>query len=319
MQSIINHEFIIPNKLQGLRLDQAIKTMLPQYSRSLIQHWLKNSQILLNDHPAPAKKLVLGQERITINAITHVSNNPMPQDLPLNIIHEDTTLLIIHKPAGMVVHPGAGNSEFTLVNALLHYCPQLQSLPRAGIVHRLDKNTSGLLAVAKTHNAYQHLKQQLNKRIMQRGYQALVCGHIISGNSINAPIARHPSQRQRMAIIANGKPAITHYRVLAKYRAHTRLKVILDSGRTHQIRVHMQYIKHPLIGDPTYGKGTHLPKQASQELITALQQCKRQALHADSLGLYHPENNTKMQWHLDLPKDLQYLVTYLELDSAHPP
>lgn len=258
--------------------------------------------------------LVIGGETITIDAAIKAQPSWEAQNIALNIVHEDEALLVINKPAGMVVHPAAGNPNSTLLNALLHHCPELHKLPRAGILHRLDKETSGLLVIAKTQPALNRLSAQLKARTISRIYQALVSGILISGGTVDEPIARHPVQRKRMAVIETGKTAITHYRIVEHYRDHTRLKVQLETGRTHQIRVHMAYIKHPLLGDPVYAGRLQLPKGATPELVTALRGFKRQALHASELSLVHPLTNKTITWQAPLPDDMKELIDILKRD-----
>lgn len=313
----IQHKTAIPDELRGARLDQALAKLFPQYSRALIQKWIKNGNLLLNQSLAKPKTLVTGGEIVSIDAVLEPQEKWAAQAIPLDIVYEDEALLVINKPPGIIVHPGSGNPDHTLLNALLYHSPCLESLPRAGLIHRLDKDTSGLLVVAKTIAAYTHLNKQLKARTIKREYQAVVSGTIISGGTICAPIARHPLKRKRMAVIESGRPAITHYRILEKYRAHTRLKVRLETGRTHQIRVHMAYLQHPIIGDPTYGERLRLPKGATTALIAALREFKRQALHADELGLTHPVSKKEMHWKIDLPADLQHLISCLREDSLY--
>lgn len=311
----IQHHLIIPAELQGLRLDQALAKLLPEYSRALIQQWIKNGNILLNQSLAKPKTTIIGGETVQIEAKLEVKAAWAAQPIPLNIIYEDEALLVINKPIGIIVHPGNGNPDRTLLNALLYHAPALALLPRVGIIHRLDKDTSGLLVIAKTLPAFTGLSKQLKARTIKREYQAIVSGEVISGGKITAPIGRHPVQRKRMAIIETGRPAITHYRILEKYRAHTRLKIQLETGRTHQIRVHMAYIQHPIIGDATYGERLRLPKGATANLIAALKQFKHQALHADELAFIHPLSQEAMHWKIDLPSDLQHLIACLKEDS----
>lgn len=305
----------IPDDLGGMRLDLALAKLLADYSRTQIQEWIKNGEILVDGRPLKAKDSVLGGETIIIDGTIKPQPTWQAQAIDLNIIYEDETLLVINKPAGMVVHPAAGNYENTLLNALLHHAPQLQELPRAGIIHRLDKGTSGLLVIAKTSHALKNLTHQLKNRTIKRIYQGIVYGVLTAGGTIDEPIGRHPIQRKRMTVIETGKPAVTHYRVIEKYRAYTRVKVQLETGRTHQIRVHFTHIHHPLLGDPTYGKRLQLPKGASAEMITELRQFKRQALHASELGLTHPETDRLMTWQAPLPQDMQHLISVLKKDS----
>ncbi|MBX3709270.1 MAG: 23S rRNA pseudouridine(1911/1915/1917) synthase RluD [Gammaproteobacteria bacterium] len=307
---------IIPETHANERLDQALAKLLPEYSRTQIQHWIETGSILVNGNLAKTKTKIKGGETILITPILKLQPQWEAQAIPLQIIYEDDELIVINKPVGLVVHPGAGNADNTLLNALLYHAPELQSLPRAGIIHRLDKDTSGLLVIAKTPMALQHLSRQLKKRAILREYQAIVYGAMISGGNVDAPIGRHPLLRKRMAVIDTGKTAITHYRVAEKYRAHTRLHVRLETGRTHQIRVHMAYIHHPIVGDSTYGGRTQLVKNMAPELIQQLRQFKRQALHAFALGLIHPRSNKFVRWEIDLPNDIQQLITLLRDDMV---
>jgi 23S rRNA pseudouridine1911/1915/1917 synthase len=309
------YTIIVPDIHANERLDQALAKLLPEYSRTQFQEWIEKGYVLVNDQPAKAKLKLKGSERIFIEAIPKVQPEWEAQDIPLQIVYEDEALLVINKPVGLVVHPGAGNTNSTLLNALLHHAPILQALPRAGIIHRLDKNTSGLLVIAKSALALKEISQQLKNRTMLREYQAVVYGKLISGGSINAPIDRHPLQRKRMAVVDTGKPATTHYRVMERYPAHTHLKLRLETGRTHQIRVHMAHIRHPIVGDSVYGGRTQLSKGMSAELIQTLRQFKHQALHAFALGLTHPITNEWMYWQVDLPDDMQNLIQTLKNDA----
>lgn len=304
----------IPDTHANERLDQALAKLLPNYSRTQIKDWIESGHILVNGMTTKAKIKVKGGENISIEALFKPQTQFTPQNIPLSIVHEDEALLIINKPVGLVVHPGAGNADSTLLNALLHHAPSLEMLPRAGIIHRLDKDTSGLLVIAKTPEAFKDITHQLKKRTILREYQAIVYGKFISGGTIDAPIERHPLQRKRMAIIDTGRTAITHYRIAEKYRAHTLLKVKLETGRTHQIRVHMAHIRHPIVGDSTYGGRLQLTKGMTPELIQALRTFKRQALHAFALGLTHPLTHEFIRWEIDLPEDMQQLVTVLRKD-----
>lgn len=315
MTNKIQKTLIVPDALDGTRLDITLTKLMPEYSRTQIQEWIKNGQIVLEGHPAKTKTLVTGGHTIEITATLKEQPYYEAQAISLDIIYEDECLLIINKPAGMVVHPAAGNLKNTLLNALLHYAPELQQLPRAGIVHRLDKDTSGLLIIAKTAEALMNLNVQMKKRKITRIYQAIVFGVLTSGGTVDEPIDRHPISRKRMAVIETGKPAISHYRVLERYRAHTRVKVQLETGRTHQIRVHMAHIHYPLLGDQTYGGRLQLPKAATPELIEKLRTFKRQALHAFELSLQHPTQKTTMTWQAPLPQDMLELIEVLKKDA----
>jgi len=313
----INLETTVPNDLTGKRLDQVLAEIFPEYSRAKLQAWIRAHAVLVNGMPARRPRApVIGGETITIQTTEPLQAHWQAQAIDLDIVHEDETLLVINKPVGLVVHPGAGNPDQTLVNALLHYQPLLAQLPRAGIVHRLDKNTSGLLVVAKTLPAHTHLIKQLQNHSVRREYAAIVCGILISGATINEPISRHASQRKKMTVNESGKHAITHYRVIERFRAHTLVKVNLETGRTHQIRVHMAHIHHPILGDTTYGGRLKLPKNASKELITVLRNFNHQALHAQRLGLIHPLANEYKEWQVPLPDDMQNLLKILRQDIA---
>jgi 23S rRNA pseudouridine1911/1915/1917 synthase len=317
MTEKIQHKLVIPYELGGLRLDQALAKLLPDYSRTQIQDWIKNSAIQLNGSLPKAKDTVIGGEEVTIDAALKQQPTWEAQDIAVNIVFEDDDLLIINKPAGMVVHPAAGNSTHTLLNAILHHAPQLHKLPRAGIIHRLDKDTSGLLIIAKTPVAHKNLSIQMRKRTISRIYQAIVNGLLTSGRTVDEPIGRHPISRKRMAVTETGKPAITHFRLIEKYRGHTRIKVQLETGRTHQIRVHMAHIHYPLLGDQTYGGRLQLPKGATPELIEMLRSFKRQALHAHELVLLHPITEKEMTFQAPLPDDMQHLISVLKRDAEH--
>ncbi len=312
----IKQQLIIPDSYANLRLDLALSKILPEYSRTQIQEWIETGAIRVDGKAAKARLKVTGGEQITIDAAIKQQPEWEAQEIPLNIVHEDDSILIINKPAGLVVHPGAGNADRTLLNALLHHAPQLQQLPRAGIVHRLDKETSGLLVIAKTPAALKSLTHQIKKRTMVREYQCIVYGRFISGGKVDAPIDRHPLQRKRMAVVETGKPAITHYRIAQKFRALTFLTVKLETGRTHQIRVHMAHIRHPVVGDPVYGGRVQLAKNMTPDLIQALRQFKRQALHAFALGFDHPESGEFVRWEAPMPADMQELVKVLQQDAA---
>ena len=310
-QHQINLSAVIPSEMAGKRLDQALATLLTDYSRARLQAWISDGSIKINDEIKRPKDKVQGGETVTVNATHQVQEKWQAQAIQLNIIYEDDHLLVINKPIGLVVHPAAGNPDSTLVNALLHYCPTLNELPRAGIIHRLDKDTSGLLVIAKTLIAHTHLVRQLQARTVKREYNALVNGTIISGGTINAPIGRDSHHRKKMAVTHSGKEAITHYRVIERFAAHTLLKVNLETGRTHQIRVHMAYIHHPIVGDATYGGRLKLPKNISIELTEALRNFKHQALHARRLGLIHPVTHEYCDWQAPLPKDMAHLLSLL--------
>jgi 23S rRNA pseudouridine1911/1915/1917 synthase len=309
---IIHCQVVVPEYLAEKRFDQILSELFPQYSRSRLQNWIRHQQILVNQqHKRPRDKIKAGA-LITITASLPKAVRWEAQDIPLHIIYEDESLLVINKPAGLVVHPAAGNPDKTLLNALLYHLPQLKQLPRAGIIHRLDKDTSGLLVIAKTLHAHTQLVQQLQARTMQRNYYAVVQGILISGGTIHAPIGRHSKLRKKMAVNPlSGKPAISHYRVVARFSQHTLIKIQLETGRTHQIRVHMAHIHHPLVGDKTYGGRLQLPKNAGEPLKNCLRQFSRQALHAEHLKLIHPITQQIMEWQAPLPEDMQTLIQCL--------
>jgi 23S rRNA pseudouridine1911/1915/1917 synthase len=295
----------------GLRLDQTLAELMPEYSRSRVQRWIADGQVLVDGNPRRPRDRVWGGEAVRLDAALEPETDATPQPIPLRVLFEDDQLLVIHKPAGLVVHPAAGNRDGTLLNALLYRVPALASVPRAGIVHRLDKDTSGLLVVAKTLEAHHALVEQLRERRVHREYRALVMGELVSGGVIDAPIGRHPTQRTRMAVVLGGRPAVTRYRVLERYPGHSLLAVELETGRTHQIRVHLAHVNHPLVGDRTYGARPRPPKGCDPALTVALQQFPRQALHAIRLGLLHPGSGVPLQWELPMEQDLETLLALL--------
>lgn len=305
----------IPDELANERLDQALAKLLPEFSRTQLKEWIESGQVTVNDTLVKAKTRVKSGDKVSVNPVLrHTPPAWQAQDIPLNIVYEDDDVIIINKPAGLVVHPGAGNADATLLNALLHHSPALNELPRAGILHRLDKDTSGLLIIAKNAAALKHLSQQLKKRTLSREYQTIVYGELISGGKVDAPIDRHPLHRKRMAVVDTGKPAVTHYRVMEKYRGLTRLKVKLETGRTHQIRVHMSHIRHPIAGDVLYGGRVKLSKGMSEDLIKALRQFKRQALHAYAVGFVHPSTEEWISFEAELPADMEEFIAILRDD-----
>lgn len=306
----------VPYALSGRRLDQALAELFSDYSRSRLQKWIKAGRVTLNDRRLRGKDRVSAGDCIRLKIEEEALVEEISQPLSLDIVYADEHLLVIDKPAGLVVHPAAGNPHGTLLNGLLHYDPALQGLPRAGIVHRLDKETSGLLVVARTLKAHKRLVELLQAREIHREYRAVVNGIMISGGTVDEPIGRHPTQRTRMAVVASGKPARTDYRVLQRYRAHTLLQVKLHSGRTHQIRVHMAHIRFPLVGDPLYGGRLKIPAGASQGLTQVLRHFRRQALHAVKLGFEHPASAEWVEWWSPLPEDMQLLLTELENDKS---
>ncbi len=308
----------IPQEWLGQRLDQALVKLFPDYSRSRLQTWLKQGQIRVDGEIRKPKDKVIGGEQVELQLEPVSENDWQAEDIPLEIVYEDESLLVINKSAGMVVHPAAGNYSGTLLNALLHYAPELEAIPRAGIVHRLDKDTTGLLVVARSLAAQKSLVEQLQARSFLREYVAIVQGVMTAGGSVDAPIGRHPVNRKRMAVISSGKPAVTHYRVSERYRSHTRLSVRLETGRTHQIRVHMAHLHYPLLGDPVYGGRFKIPPASDEAFLQVLKNFKRQALHAQQLGLRHPQTGEFIEWRAEVPQDMQQLQRALLDDmQAH--
>lgn len=295
----------VPASAAGRRLDQALADLLPEHSRNRLQGWIKEGRVTVDGAAeTEPKRKVFGGEALTLaQGEDQAATAEAPEDIPLDIVFEDETLLVINKPAGLVVHPGSGNWSGTLLNALLHHAPQLAEIPRAGIVHRLDKETSGLLVVAKTLAAQTDLVRQLQARTVKRQYLAIAAGVVKKEGTVASPIGRHPVQRVKMAVVSEargGKPATTHYRILESFGRCTLIECSLETGRTHQIRVHMASINHPLLGDPVYGKTDRL-----------LPDFPRQALHATRLGLVHPLTGRAMQWEVPMPEDMQRLLEQL--------
>lgn len=308
----------IPPACAGMRLDQALATLLPAYSRSRLQQGLKAGQLRVDGVVRRPRDPVAGGEIVSGELMLEGETVAVAQDIPLTLLHEDADLLIIDKQIGLVAHPAAGHRDGTLVNALLHRFPELADLPRAGLVHRLDKDTSGLLVVARSLRAHTALVEQLQARRIEREYLAVVDGLPVAGGTVDAPVGRHPVDRQRMAVTPGGKPAVTHYRVLRRFRVHTLLRVKLETGRTHQIRVHMAHIRLPLLGDPVYGGRPRLPPASSLRCIETIQRFRRQALHAQRLALTHPASGEWLEWQAELPADLAELLAVLTVDCGEP-
>ncbi|HGJ5876580.1 MAG TPA: 23S rRNA pseudouridine(1911/1915/1917) synthase RluD [Arsenophonus sp.] len=300
----------------GQRLDQALAELFPDYSRSRIKEWILDNRVHVNGRIINRpKEKVFGSEQIAIDILIEEDMRWQPQNIPLNIVYEDDDIIVINKPRDLVVHPGAGNPDGTVLNALLYRYPEIINVPRAGIVHRLDKDTTGLMVIAKTIPAQTHLIESLQLRKVTREYEAVVNGHMTAGGTVDEPIARHPTKRTHMAIHPFGKAAITHYRVIEHFRAHTRLMLRLESGRTHQIRVHMAHINHPLVGDPIYGGRPRPLKGVSEEFRQTMKNFNRQALHANMLRLYHPITRVEMEWHADIPADMVILINIFKEDA----
>jgi 23S rRNA pseudouridine1911/1915/1917 synthase len=314
MTKTIQLQAIIPPESSGQRLDQALATLFSAYSRSQLQRWITDGYILVNGETRSVRYKVQGGEEVVIEAPLTAQTNWQPQSLDLPVIYEDDSLIILNKPAGIVVHPAAGNPDNTLVNALLHHYPELAEVPRAGLIHRLDKDTTGLLVVARTLEAHHHLVAELQQHHIQREYVCIVQGRVISGGTIEQPLGRHPTQRIKRAVILSGKPAVTHYRVLERFAHHTALQVNLETGRTHQIRVHLAHLGFPVVGDPLYGR-KQIPAGASPALMSALKQWHRQALHARRLQLVHPKTHEICEWTAPIPADFQALWDVLEKES----
>ncbi|BCR23342.1 23S rRNA pseudouridine(1911/1915/1917) synthase RluD [Aquipseudomonas alcaligenes] len=305
----------VPSDLGGQRLDQVAAQLFDEYSRSRLTAWIKEGRLTVDDAVLRPKDVVHGGAVLSLQAEQEAQGEWVAQDIPLNIVYEDEHILVIDKPAGLVVHPAAGHADGTLLNALLHHVPDIINVPRAGIVHRLDKDTTGLMVVAKTLQAQTKLVDQLQKRSVSRIYECICIGVITSGATIDAPIGRSSANRQRMAVIDGGKPAVTHYRVLERFRSHTHVRVKLETGRTHQIRVHMTHAGYPLVGDPLYAGRFRIPPAASPTLVQTLKEFPRQALHARFLELEHPATGQRMKWTSPLPEDLVWLLSLLRQDN----
>ena len=310
---------VIPAHLSGYRLDQALAVLFPQFSRSRIQQWIRDGRVTVDTHRPRPRDKVLGGEQVRLMAELAHDQSWDAQALPLSILHEDEALIVVNKPAGLVVHPGAGNRDNTLANALLHYDPNLAGVPRAGVVHRLDKDTTGVLVIARTLLAHKELTGQIKRRSMRREYEAIASGKITAGGTIDAPIGRHRVQRTHMAVVDSGRHASTCYRIRNRFRAHTHVWVTLETGRTHQIRVHMAHIGHPLVGDPMYGKGLQVSPSNAPILARVLRNFNRQALHAAKLEIEHPISKALMSFTAPVPDDMRMLLKTLSEDAARSP
>ena len=314
----VRHEAIVPLSAAGRRFDQALAEMFPDYSRSRLTSWIKDGAVTLDGIQAPPRQLLRGGEKVLLDVELALEVNSQPEAIDLDIVHEDDYLLVLNKPVGLVVHPGAGNPAGTMLNALLHHDSKLAELPRGGIVHRLDKDTSGLMVVARTLAAHTGLVDMLSRHEVERQYEAIVIGTMVAGGTVDAAIGRHMGDRLRQAVRdeEDGKHAVTHYRLRERFRAHSLIQCSLETGRTHQIRVHMAHIDHPLIGDPLYGGGLKLPKGATPELVAALRGFRRQALHAERLAFEHPVTHEPMSFSVERPADQQALIDALRHDLA---
>ena len=308
------HELILPREAAGLRFDQALARALPQYSRARLKSWIEAGAVQVDGRPLRGKDRVLGGEQVRIRARLPAEERVEAEAMPLAVVFKDRSLMVIDKPAGLVVHPGAGNARHTLQNALLALDPKLALVPRAGLVHRLDKDTSGLLVIARTPEAHTALAAELAARQITREYLAVCTGVMTGGGTIDEPIGRHRTLRTRMAVRSDGRSAVTHYRVERRFRAHTLVRVTHETGRTHQIRVHLAHIGFPVVGDPAYGGRRRIPKGCSPALAAELRDFPRQALHATRLKLVHPLTQSEYEWHSPLPADMQTLLAALEAD-----
>jgi len=310
------HALTLPAAAAGLRFDQALARSLPQYSRALLARWIDSGEVQVDGRPLRGKDRVLGGEQVRVAARLPLATALTAEALPLSVVFRDASLFVIDKPPGLVVHPGAGNPAHTLQNALLALDPQLAHVPRAGIVHRLDKDTSGLMVVARSREAHAALVAALAARAIRREYLAVCTGALTAGGTIEQPLGRHRRERTRMAVRADGRPAITHYRVAQRFRAHTLVRVTLETGRTHQIRVHLAHLGFPVVGDRLYGGRRRIPAGCTSALAGALREFPRQALHAARLALRHPLTGRELQWQAALPQDMQQLLAALEAARA---
>jgi 23S rRNA pseudouridine1911/1915/1917 synthase len=304
----------VPTDMGGQRLDQVAAQLFAEHSRSRLTAWIKDGLLTVDGAVVRPRDIVHGGSLLALRAEQEAQGEWVAQDIPLDIVYEDDHMLVINKPAGLVVHPAVGHADGTLLNALLYHIPDIVNVPRCGIVHRLDKDTTGLMVVAKTIEAQTRLVDQLQKRTVSRIYECIVIGVITAGGKIDAPIGRSAAQRQRMAVSDGGKPAVSHYRVLERFRSHTHSRVKLETGRTHQIRVHMSHVGYPLVGDPVYGGRFRIPPAASQTMVQTLKEFPRQALHARFLELDHPVSGQRMKWQSPLPDDFVWLLTLLRQD-----
>ncbi|MBT5135099.1 MAG: 23S rRNA pseudouridine(1911/1915/1917) synthase RluD [Halieaceae bacterium] len=305
----------IPIQSHGMRLDQVVAELFPDYSRNRLATWIKEGRLTVDGKTMKPRDKALASAHVVLEVADEPVIDWQPQTLPLDVIFEDEHILVVNKPAGMVVHPAAGHADGTLVNALLGYAPELDALPRGGIVHRLDKETSGIMFVARSSLAHKSLVAQLSERTVSRTYCAVCTGALTGGGKIDAPIDRHPTARTKMAVVADGKPAVTHYRIAHRFKHYTQLQVNLETGRTHQIRVHMAHRKWPLIGDPIYAGRQRIPAGASEALITALRNFPRQALHAQALEFEHPATGDWVEFETELPDDLVELLEVLDSED----
>lgn len=314
MSSHISLQAEVPEELTGNRLDQIAAKLFPEYSRARLQIWTREGALLVNGRQLRPRDRLLTGDSLVVEAELATTEEWVAQEMDLDIVFEDEHLLVVNKAADVVVHPGAGHHDGTLLNGLLYHCPVLKELPRAGIVHRLDKDTTGLMVVAKTLLAHTSLVNQLQARDVSREYEAVVHGVLTGGGTVDMPLGRHPVNRKKRAVVETGQEAITHYRVRKRFRSHTHVDVKLETGRTHQIRVHMAYLNHTIVGDQLYGGRLQLPAACSAELGAYLRNFKRQALHARRLALAHPADKSEMSWEIDRPQDMHELLVQLNDD-----
>ncbi|GAA0713974.1 23S rRNA pseudouridine(1911/1915/1917) synthase RluD [Dokdonella soli] len=305
----------VPVELAGRRFDQALAELFPDYSRSRLTAWIKDGAALLDGESVAPRRIVHGGEAVALSVRMEREIGAEPEAIALDIVHEDADVIVVNKPPGLVVHPGAGNPAGTLQNALLHHDPKLAEIPRGGIVHRLDKDTSGLMVIARSMRAHTSLVEQLSARDVHRQYAAIVYGAMVAGGRVDAPLGRHPHDRLKQAVREDGREAVTHYRVRERFRTMTLVECRLETGRTHQIRVHMAHVRHPLVGDSQYGGLLKLPKGAGPELVAALRGFRRQALHAERLEFLHPASGETVAFEAALPPDMQALLAALRVDT----
>jgi len=316
MLDTISERKEVPIELAGKRFDHVAAHLFPEYSRARLQTWIKEGNLTLDGQTLKPKDKVSGSAMVELQVTLEAEQDHEAEDIPLDVVYEDDDILVINKPAGLVVHPAAGNWTGTLLNGILHHAPQCGALPRSGIVHRLDKDTTGLMVVAKTLPAHADLVAQLHDRTVGREYEAITMGTMTGGGKLETQMGRHPKHRQKMAVVkTGGKEAITHYRVLERFGHHTHIRVKLETGRTHQIRVHMAHLRYPLVGDATYAGRQRVPGGASEELLEALREFPRQALHAKALELFHPVTGDQLQWEVDLPEDMAQLLNIIKTDD----
>jgi len=313
----------VPSHLSGARLDRAAAELFDAYSRTRLQQWIRDGALLVDGRAGKTREKLLGGECLSLRAKLQAEGEWQAQPIPFDIVFEDDSVIVVNKAAGLVVHPGAGNPDGTLLNGLLHHCQQLANIPRAGIVHRLDKDTTGLMVVAKTLEAHHSLTTQLKDRSVKRHYRAIVQGVMTGGGTVDVPIGRHPTSRTRMAVLRPGREAgsryreaISHYRLIERFAGHSHVEVALETGRTHQIRVHMAHLAYPLVGDVVYGGRLRLSAGCSTELSTALREFPRQALHALRLSFIHPSSGESVEWESSLPEDMQQLLDVLTRESS---